>query len=353
MAESILAAALMFWFSRRMGFFQGSLFFFMCAGASLGGLATLFRGFRDLRIAKIVGDTPRTTIGSVAMGLVNIRGKAESDEPIPSPVSHTPCCFYIVKLYRWETHEDKDGNRTAGWSWVTGERQCTKFFLADNTGKAVIDLGVFRDEFAEHYQLEKHYQLDESSAWVVDPGPPNETPAGVTDEELRSYIRQLRQKIDTDALEVIDRPLHTQFAARRRAKPAEALSERYRLSEFLVLPGQEYQVIGSCLENTDAQGLEDRNLICRGKRMPFVISSAPKDIPPKDLIKGATGDIVAGAIVTVMGLGFLLFFIAWLLNDQVPLGGDAAAIAGSVWVVCTGAAFLLLALWMLAKPKST
>jgi hypothetical protein len=109
--ESIPATALMFWSSGRMGFFMGSFFFFMLSMASLAGLMMLFRGFCDLRIYKILADTPRSTIGSVALGLVNIRGKAEADKTIPSPVSHTPCCFYKVILEQFVLSQEEDGKR--------------------------------------------------------------------------------------------------------------------------------------------------------------------------------------------------------------------------------------------------
>jgi len=344
MAESILAAALMFWSSGRMGFFQGCIFFFMLGVTSLVSLMTLFRGFRDLRIFKILGDTPRATIGSVALGLVNIRGKAEADKPIPSPVSHTPCCFYKVILDQWNfSNKEKDGTRTAFWSPVTTARDGTRFFLVDNTGKALIDLGNDRDvrrttvRFDERKpeSIRSHfvsvYELKEHSARELDPHQRNASAAGASDEELWSYIWQ------------------------RLQDPTRAgVNKRYRLTEFLVLPGEEYQVIGTCVENTDAKGLGDRNLICKGKGIPLIISSAPEDIPMNELSAGATADIVGGAFASVACLGFLLAFIAWLLNDQVTLESEHAQMAGWVWMGSIAAAFLLMILlrWMFAKPDS-
>ena len=47
----------------------------------------------------------------------------------------------------------------------------------------------------------------------------------------------------------------------------------YRLTEWLVLPGQEYRVVGTCVENPESKDLSDRNLICRPSESTFVISS--------------------------------------------------------------------------------
>jgi hypothetical protein len=67
------------------------------------GVWIFFKGFRVFREFKVVADTPCIPIRSVPMGLVQIRGKALSDQLIPSPITHTPCCFYQVKIERYES----------------------------------------------------------------------------------------------------------------------------------------------------------------------------------------------------------------------------------------------------------
>ena len=70
---------------------------------TLGGVWMFFKGFRVFREYKVVEDTPRINIRSIAMGLVHIRGKAEVEPPILSPVSRTPCCFYKVEIEQWKS----------------------------------------------------------------------------------------------------------------------------------------------------------------------------------------------------------------------------------------------------------
>ncbi len=54
-----------------------------------------------------------------------------------------------------------------------------------------------------------------------------------------------------------------------------AANGRFRLSEYVVAPGQEYLISGSCVENTDsATSPQDRSVIAKGANEPtFVISS--------------------------------------------------------------------------------
>ncbi len=327
MVLTMPATTLMFWAldSDPMSWSGQAVFFFMFGMMSLIGLATFFLGFRFLRFSKIVADTPRESIRSIALGLVNIRGKAQTDQPILSPVTHTPCCFYKVDLDQWEVHEDQKGRKTSGWEKLTCDKSRARFYLVDDTGKAVIDLS---DELNEGIELGEH------SERVVDSDAPHASADGITDDEIFSYINKCRLKITTDVLELIDHPLHTHFSrrfvAKKQSKP-DPPDGRYRLHEFLVLPGQDYQMVGTCAENPDAKTLEDRTLICRGKTSsPFLISPDSHDgqfdlvgAPHLDMAatfrSRARGNLIVGAIVSIIGLGLLFLFIAWLLNGQVPL----------------------------------
>ncbi len=53
-------------------------------------LRMFFSLFRRYRNYKIFVDTPEIQIGSAALGLVKIRGKAESDQLEPAPFSQSP-----------------------------------------------------------------------------------------------------------------------------------------------------------------------------------------------------------------------------------------------------------------------
>ncbi|WP_248748357.1 hypothetical protein [Pseudomonas sp. MWU15-20650] len=91
-------------------------------------------------------------VRSLAMGLVEVRGKVLMDKPLLSPVNGKPCIGYVWIVEEGE--EDKDGH----WSWsrVSGEARCNDFRLADATGEiSVIAEGIdlFGDKTPDDHAL--------------------------------------------------------------------------------------------------------------------------------------------------------------------------------------------------------
>ena len=98
------------------------------------GLYYFYQGFRTYREYRVLMDTPEIPIRSVAMGLVDIHGKATGIPPIPSPVTQTPCYFYKVDIEHWVT--DKNGGH---WSHLVTDADGPRFYVADATGKVLVD----------------------------------------------------------------------------------------------------------------------------------------------------------------------------------------------------------------------
>ena len=137
------------------------------------GVWIFFKGFRVFREFKIVADTPCMPIRSIPMGLVQVRGQALADQLIPSPITHTPCCFYQVKIEHYETGEH------GGWKHYRTDMDGAKFYLQDQTGKVLVD----------SYSAE--YDLPESPPRVVDGA--HIAPlmgTGASDEELLQYVHR-------------------------------------------------------------------------------------------------------------------------------------------------------------------
>ena len=99
------------------------------------GLYTFFKGFREFREYRVVADTPTIPIRSVPMGLVQIRGQAKGDQPVTSPVSHTPCYWYRVVIDHWKTDSRGGGH----WEHAHTDTDGVKFYLADATGHIKVD----------------------------------------------------------------------------------------------------------------------------------------------------------------------------------------------------------------------
>ena len=82
---------------------------------------------------------------------------------------------------------------------------------------------------------------------------------------------------------------------------------RYRLRESLILPGQEYHVTGTCVENLKTRDAHDRNMIVMGQNeKTFLISWKPEQEVQQDLRKRALGMVFGGAALALFCLALLL-----------------------------------------------
>jgi hypothetical protein len=248
---------------------------------AVGAIWMMFGGLRRLRDYKILTDTPLIPIRSVSLGFAKIRGKAQSDQLISSPVSHAPCCFYKVKV---EVMGDRN------WEDCLVICNGHRFFLADDTGKALIDA---RDVADEDYDVPQSYQCE-------------------MDGEVLFAISELRRPARTvEMLSRVDRVLHTHFheKADRRLAKRKWSDDKYRLQEFLVLPGEEYQVSGTYAENPDSNDPDNPNLICKGDRVrAFAISATIAQS------EGTTRRHVTAIVMIVLGaIGTLVLGYLFLL----------------------------------------
>ncbi|MGY2399168.1 hypothetical protein [Pseudomonas sp. SDO5271_S396] len=90
-------------------------------------------------------------IRSLAMGLVEVRGKVIVDEPLLSPIFGKPCAGYVWVME--DGKQDDDGRWD--WSRVKGEARCNDFRVQDATGEIrVIAEGIdlFGSKNPDDYQ---------------------------------------------------------------------------------------------------------------------------------------------------------------------------------------------------------
>ena len=304
-----------------------------------------------MREYRVVEDTPRISIRSVAMGFVHIRGKAESGEVLPSPVSHTPCCFYKIEIDEWKTQ-----GRSKTWVRCCVDMNGYRFHLADETGKILIDahaaeydlpLAAVRevsslalsgpnaddDELLKYVSYARmHSMTDRAGQWIDK----RFEKLGGTDNpqllEKREALKGLFAAIPAAAhggkapIEALERlantagPLNDPEKEQNRQmmldrlRLAEAASEsgllagfmpsaktaegRFRLREFVVIPGQEYLIEGTCVENS-AEG-DERCVIAKGRNEPTFLISAKSDAQlDHDLKKRALLMIFGGAALAL------------------------------------------------------
>jgi hypothetical protein len=107
---------------------------------------------------------------------------------------------------------------------------------------------------------------------------------------------------------------HMQRAKQGGFEASVAQAEgRYRFTEYCIVPDQEYDVTGTCVENPGAKDEHDRNLIKKGTNEPtFVISYRTEVAIESELRNRAVKYIFGGALVSVICLAVLFWRFGWL-----------------------------------------
>jgi hypothetical protein len=119
----------------------------------LGGLLALgclLASFRNFRRKSLTEALPTSRALGVFMGLVEMKGAAECEQPLKSRLSDALCVHYEWSVEeQWErteyvTRTDKDGNRTqeaetkSGWTSVGTGRFSVAFYVKDATGAILV-----------------------------------------------------------------------------------------------------------------------------------------------------------------------------------------------------------------------
>lgn len=89
-------------------------------------------GFYFLRLKRQIENTPTSRIRSVAMGMVEVKGRAVRKFALLSPMSHTPCVFYRLTKYRRERNNQWKVSSVSSSDNVP-------FELEDDTGRIEIN----------------------------------------------------------------------------------------------------------------------------------------------------------------------------------------------------------------------
>jgi hypothetical protein len=322
------------------------------------GVWIFFKGFRVFREFKIVADTPCMPIRSIPMGLVQVRGQALTDQLIPSPITRTPCCFYQVKIEHYETGEH------GGWKHYRTDLDGAKFYVQDQTGQVLVDsysaeydlpespprvvdgthiaplmgTGASDQELLQYVQRAGVSQLaGKMEHWLESKGPLADPQHEQGRQHLLEIARALPNAMSGGAniprtipavlIEKImaSPPLADPQKEAQRQKFLQQLHEtgtvpmppisvavssatgRYRLRESLILPGQEYHVTGTCVENPKARDAYDRNMIVMGQNeKTFLISWKPEQEVQQGLRKRALKMVFGGAALALICLALLL-----------------------------------------------
>ena len=247
------------------------LFFFFCVG-----LYTFFWGLKIFRKIEILKDTPTIPIRSLPMGLARIHGKASGDQLVNGPVSKTPCHFYWVDI---ETMNDRS------WRHYATDADGPLFYLDDDTGKVQVDAHNAEYDLVQSARRELGKRFSSTGS----------EPA----TSLLAYIGSVHAP----------HPGELPLMLGSGGLPLGY----FRLTEYLILPGHCYDIVGTCTQNPSPKDPHDRNFITKGQNEPtFIITSKTGKEEESTLRRRALGQMFLGAAVSIVMLVTFLAKLGWL-----------------------------------------
>lgn len=133
-AGAVVAAVLMLLFEIDNRAMRSTFRFAFNTGLVPFGLAGLlfWGGFYFVRLKRQVENTPTSKVRSVAMGMVEVKGKAIRRYALISPMSHVPCVFY--RLTRYHREENQPWTATS-----VSSSDNVPFIIEDETGRVEVD----------------------------------------------------------------------------------------------------------------------------------------------------------------------------------------------------------------------
>ncbi len=110
---------------------------FYAMGGFFVGLFFFYKGFVWQKQKQVIENLPTSKIRSLAMGLVEVSGKAvlkPDGVKLKSPFTNKPCVYYkyMIEEYR------KQG-KNSSWAVIGSGKDYSKFYLQDDTGKVLVN----------------------------------------------------------------------------------------------------------------------------------------------------------------------------------------------------------------------
>jgi len=98
------------------------------------GVWYFFHGLGVLRKKRFIESIPTSTVRGLAIGLVELNGKAKKTKIIQSPLTGTECTFYRYTIERYES-----SGRSGRWVLISqGDSSFCPFCLDDSTGQVMV-----------------------------------------------------------------------------------------------------------------------------------------------------------------------------------------------------------------------
>jgi hypothetical protein len=110
------------------------------------GVGFFLRGFGLWRRKRLIENTPRSKVRSLALGRVELHGKALAGAELEAPVSGLPCVYFAFRI-----EEERGSGKNRRWHLLlAGDSAEQPFFLEDETGRIRVDPAGADVEVPDH-----------------------------------------------------------------------------------------------------------------------------------------------------------------------------------------------------------
>jgi len=199
----------------------------------LAGLYLFYAGFRELKIKRVIQNTPTSNINTGAVGTnVEVKGRviAEKDKIIRAPISGRPCALYNIEIQKWK----RDRNS----SWSRRDRSLISFGTERR--------GMYRGRWVTlgSFFSDKGFYIEDDSganAMVLVDGATVNRAGATQDYECSSNEFSTMRPALYEALDQNKRKTKRFFKLK---DSAWLFSSDYRFRAWCFTPGEELYVLG-------------------------------------------------------------------------------------------------------------
>ena len=264
------------------------------------GLMLLYGARQNYRKVRALETVTIKPIRDVAAGAVHVVGTAVGAQTLTSPLKRQPCFYYQVLVEKWVPGGSGSGN----WSMCMRHIDRSNFDLQDETGRIAVDSHQAQLDLTQVFQR------------IIEPSgePASLGGTGPSGDDLRDYLMQTNPQIRSNLAARHETVIHAlaQTEGSVSLLPADFSPRdsgvRLRFTETCLLADQQYNILGTCIDNPKPGGDDDRRLIARGpKQNTFLISCNTEPILEKQTLRGVYLTLAVGGVMVAVGLAIFIF----------------------------------------------
>lgn len=263
---------------------------------ALGALIPVAAGVFLYRLGKgyqqkyrLIGQTPVAPIGQIAPGFVHVRGTVACAEPLTSPLTQSPCCYYRTTIERLT----RSTQGVASYTTIYSEPGAKTFYLDDGTGRVLVDPVGAEYDVPQVFRTHLRNDAPGLTITVIDPSIASGVPS---EQRLRDYVAQ-HARDQAGRVHVVGNAALEQ----RIADAMASESTTFRLTEHCLFDKQVCSVLGT----SDANGAPSNgaaNRLQKGTTWPTFLITSRSDQQEASTWRVRAAGLMGGG-VALIGLG--------------------------------------------------